>query len=70
MTKNTTTSSYIEEESDTDVIRAVPIRDRFTEIDGEIRAIKAVFDVKLPRKRKFSRHEVYYRIVDGVKNYK
>lgn len=62
MTKNTTTSSYIEEQVDIATINVTPIKNRFEEIDGEIKAIEVVFDVKLPRKRKYNRHKEYFRI--------
>ena len=63
MTKNTTTSSYIKEKIDIDSVNVELIKDRFKEIDGEIKAVKVVFDVKYPRKKKYSKHEEYYRIV-------
>lgn len=63
MTNNTITSNYISKRIDVDAIDVIPIIDRFKEIDGEIRAIKAVFDVKYPRKRKYNYHEEYYKIV-------
>lgn len=64
MTANTTTSSYIAERIDIDAIKVEHIKNRFEEIEGEIKAIKVVFDVKYPRKRKYSSYEEYYRILD------
>ncbi len=64
MTSNTTTSSYIEEEIDIDEIEVIPIKNRFKEVEGEIKAIKVVFDVKYPRKREYNHHEEYFRIID------
>lgn len=62
MTSNTTTSSYIREPIDIDAADVSVIKNRFKEIDGEIKAIKVIFDVKLPKKRKYNRHEEYFKI--------
>lgn len=62
MTSNTTTSSYTSERIDIDVVDVSIIKNRFKEIEGEIKAIKVIFDVKLPNKRKYNRHEEYFKI--------
>ena len=65
MTSNTTTSDYTSEQIDIDAtIDVIPIKNRFIEIEGKIKAIKVIFDVKLPNKRKYSKHEVYFRIIN------
>ncbi len=64
MTSNTTTSRYISKQIDIDVVDVSIIKNRFKEIEGEIIAIKAIFDVKLPKKRKYNRHEVYFRMIN------
>lgn len=64
MTSNTTTSNYIRERVNIDEIDVILIKNRFKDIEGEIKAIKAVFDVKYPGKRKHNRHEEYYQITN------
>lgn len=66
MTRNTTTSTYGYEKPTVDIndIEVKHIKNRFEEIDGEITAIKVVFDIKYPRKRKYSPHEEYFKIIN------
>lgn len=64
MTSNTTTSGYIVKTLDIGRIRVQHIKNRFKEIDGEIMAIKVVFDIKYPRKRKYNHHEEYFKIIN------
>lgn len=64
MTSNTTTSSYISEKIDVEKIKVIRIENRFKDIEGEIKAIKIIFDVKYPRKRKYNIHEEYFRIIN------
>lgn len=62
MTSTSTTSDYLSEQVDFDNIRVEPIHDRFTEIDGTIKAVKVLFEIKRPRKRKYELYDVYYKI--------
>lgn len=64
MTSNTTTSSYISEQIDIDLVDVSIIKNRFKEIEGKIKAIKVIFDVKLPNKKKYNKHEAYFRIIN------
>lgn len=64
MTSNTTTSGYISKTIDIESARVQHIKNRFKEIEGEVTAIKVVFDVKYPRKRKYSHHEEYFKIIN------
>lgn len=60
MTKNSNTSNYIREEVDLESTQVEIIEDR-SKIEGEIDALVVVFEVKLPRKRKYISKEVYYK---------
>lgn len=64
MTSNTTTSGYIAKKIDIKSVKVQHIKNRFKEVEGEITAIKVVFDVKYPRKRKYSHHEEYFKIIN------
>ena len=65
MTSNTTTSEYGYQTTAIDIenIKVRHIKDRFKEITEEIAAVEAIFDVKYPRKRKYSYHTEYFEII-------
>lgn len=64
MTSNTTTSGYISKVIDMDSVKVQHIRNRFKEIDGEITAVKAIFDIKHHGKRKYNHHEEYFKVIN------
>lgn len=65
MTSNTTTKEYGYQATiiNTNNIEVRHIRNRFKEITREIAAVEVVFDIKYPKKRKYSRHEEYFEII-------
>lgn len=60
MSKNSNTSNYISQEVDIESVEVELIENR-QDIEGEIDAFMVVFEVRLPRKRKYMKKEVYYR---------
>lgn len=66
ITKDTIKSNYIRKRVYLEKTNVEYIENRFN-IEGEIEAIKVNFKVKYPRRRKYSRHEEYYKIVEREK---
>ena len=62
MNRDTTTSYYIKKDADINTLKVVPIISR-SSIEGAIEAVKVIFEVKAPRKRKFRSHKEYYKII-------
>lgn len=62
LTKNSCESNFIRKSFELTEVEVEQIPDK-TQIEGKIEAIKVIFDVKLPGKRKFNSHYEYYKII-------